>query len=214
MTELARLQAFCERHGLGWSDEAAGRFAAYVGLLEQFNAGMNLIGPMDRAEIEAQLLIDSVAAAVAAPPQGAMLDVGTGAGLPGIPLKILFADRPLTLVEPRQKRATFLRIAANRLKLTDITVHSARIEEVELAPHDWVISKAFRAPTEWLETALPLTAPGGQIVCLHAADAIEALRAQAQELGLRQISYIADVREDLRAPVPPLRSVSVFGRDG
>lgn len=210
MKELEELRAFCEAHELPWSARTSERFAAYVTLLEQFNAKMNLIGPLDRRQIVRELLIDSVAAAVASPPFGQVLDVGTGAGLPGIPLGIVF-DAPLTLVEPRQKRATFLRIAKNRLDL-DATIHAARIEDVDIEPHDWLISKAFRAPPEWLDVAVPRAAAGGHVVCLHAANAIDELRARATEHELREAAHIADVARDLSAPVPVERSITVFQR--
>lgn len=210
MQELDELRNFCEAHGLPWSDVTAARFATYVGLLEQFNAKMNLIGPMNRREIVRQLLIDSVAAGVASPPFGHVLDVGTGAGLPGIPLGLVFGV-PITLVEPRQKRATFLKIATNRLGL-EATIHANRIEDVELEPHDWLVSKAFRAPPEWLDVAVDHLADGGHIVCLHAANTIDQLRAHAVELGLSEQAHVADVARDLKAPVPAERSVTTFRR--
>lgn len=209
MIELQELHAFCTTHGLPWDARAEDRFARYVGLLEQFNAKMNLIGPLDRVQIVRELLIDSLAAAVASPPFGKVLDVGTGAGLPGIPLAIIYEGLAITLVEPRQKRASFLEIATNRLGIS-ATVHAARIEDVDLTPHDWLISKAFRAPPEWLDVAQPRRADGGHIVCLHAANAVGDLRQRAEHLALREYAHIADVAADLGAPVPPGRSITVL----
>lgn len=210
MTELDELQAFCDAHDLPWTARAAERFALYVELLEKFNAKMNLIGPLDRRQIVRELLIDSVAAAVLSPPRTRVLDIGTGAGLPGIPLAILYPDVEMTLVEPRQKRVTFMRIATTRLGLDHIDIVPERIENIDLEPHDWLISKAFRAPTEWIEIAAPHLADGGHIVCLHATDATEGLRARADELSLDEVAHVKDVATELGANVPPGRAVSVF----
>ena len=213
MSVFSELAAFCEAHSLGWDATVESRFTTYLDLLQEFRKKMNLIGPMSPEEIVRQLFIDSLAAAVAAPPSGRILDVGTGAGLPGIPLKLLAPDRPMTLVEPRKKRASFLRIAVTRLRLEDVEVLDKRIEMLELEPHDWVVSKAFRAPAEWVRIATPLTAPGGRVVCLHASDATADLRAAAAEHNLVEETHIADVARDLAAPVPARRSITVFVRD-
>src|SRR5690606_23507115 len=114
MQPLAR---FCRAHDLPWDADVEHNFERYLALLLQFNQGSNLIGPMSPEAVVRELLVDSLAAAAAARPGGPILDVGTGAGLPGLPLKFVFPELPITLVEPRRKRATFLRIVATRLEL-------------------------------------------------------------------------------------------------
>lgn len=210
MTELDELADFCVAHDLPWTDRAAERFALYVKLLEKFNAKMNLIGPLDRQQIVRELLIDSVAPAVLSAPRSHVLDIGTGAGLPGIPLAILYPDVEMTLVEPRHKRVTFMRIATTRLGLDHVEIVPERIENIDLERHDWLISKAFRAPTAWIEIAAPHMADGGHIVCMHAADATEGLRERAGELGLAEVAHVRDVARELDAKVPAGRAVSVF----
>src|SRR5690554_1378718 len=140
------VEQFCAAKGLPASARSLERLEQYVGLLLQFNEAMNLIGPMDRQEVIDELFIDSLVAAEARAPAGPILDVGTGAGLPGLVLKIVFEDLPITLVEPRRKRATFLKIVAHRLGLSDVSIRNERIEEVEGAAFDYVISKAFQPP--------------------------------------------------------------------
>lgn len=205
---MKELHDFCEQHDLPWDDVAADRFDTYVELLEKFNAKMNLIGPLDRTGIIRELFIDSVVPAVLVPPVGSVLDIGTGAGLPGIPLAILYPEVPLTLVEPRKKRSTFLKIATTRLKLNDVEIHSARIEDLEIEPHDWVVSKAFRHPTEWLDIATALASRF--IVCLHASNTVEATRRRADDLGLREVAHRLDIAAELGAPVPSGRAVTIF----
>src|SRR5690606_18108102 len=97
-------------------------------------------GPLDEERALRELILDSLTAAQAMRPHGRILDIGSGAGLPGLPLKILCPECPITLIEPRQKRANFMRIAVNRLGLRDVTVIDARLEAVPVDPHDYVIS--------------------------------------------------------------------------
>lgn len=209
---VEELAEFCRRHDLPWTDQSQQRFVDYLELLEQFNNAMNLIGPLKRRQIVRELLIDSVAPAVLAPPAGSILDIGSGAGLPGIPLKILYPALPTTLVEPRKKRSTFLRIVANRLAFEDVTVVPGRIEDADVPFHDYVISKAFRPPADWIDTAADYVAPGGLIVCLHASEGTEAARSCAAHHQLTEVAHAADVEAELVAPTPQSRAITVFRR--
>src|SRR5690554_889998 len=185
LSPLERLAQFCVQNQLPWGDKTAERFDAYLGLLEHFNRAMNLIGPMDRAQIVDQLLIDSAAAAAVAAPKAGILDVGSGAGLSGIPLKILFPDIPLTMVEPRKKRTTFLKIVVERLGLSEVEIARCRLEDFEEGRYAYVISKAFRAPVTWLELAAQRLAPQGAIICMTRPAARDDLSARGESLGLR-----------------------------
>ena len=210
---MSKLQTFCEAQGLPWSERAAEAFEGYLALLLKFNKSMNLIGPMDAAEIQAKLFVDSLTSAATYAPSGAILDIGTGAGFPGIPLKIIYPDLPITLVEPRKKRVQFMRIAVNRLGLDDVEIHEARLEELDLAPHDYVISKAFRNPDVWLELAAPLRSDDGVIVAMHGPS--PELSDAAAELGLKRIAYTASVRDAFGAHEGEVvRSVSVYDAIG
>jgi 16S rRNA (guanine(527)-N(7))-methyltransferase RsmG len=210
MDELEPLEDFCEEHGLPWSDAIADKFGSYLDLLEQWNQRTNLIGPLDREQIVNELFVDSLTPAVIAPPTGRVLDAGTGAGLPGIPLAIVFDDAHFTLVEPRRKRVQFLRIACHRLGLEHVELFEGRIEDLEAAPFDWAISKAFRPPAQWLETASEWMAPGGMIVCLQSADALEDARRAAEELGLEPVGEVGEVADELGASVPAGRAITVW----
>ncbi len=183
--DLEPLAAFCTEHGLGWDAARAEAFGVYLDALLKFNRSMNLIGPMSRADVVRELLIDSVVPATAHHLSGSILDVGCGAGLPGIPLKLVAPQTALTLVEPRRKRVTFLRIARKRLALEDTIIHEARIEDVPRARFDTVISKAFQPPMDWIATAREWVAEDGCIICMTRASERDALVARAAELGLR-----------------------------
>lgn len=189
---LLPIADFCARADLTWDHHRAERMSRYLDLLLQFNQAMNLIGPLTAPEVVDQLLLDSLIATAARAPQGPILDVGCGAGLPGIPIKIVFPDCPLTLVEPRQKRSTFLKIATHRLELRDVDVLRCRIEDFDGDRFDTVISKAFEAPTKWLATARPFiadrttdtSADTGAVIVMGRRSDEQALLDAAKPLGL------------------------------
>lgn len=208
---LAKLAHFCMENDLPWSERIAAGFGEYLELLDHFNRSMNLVGPLSEGEIVDALLVDSAAAAAVCPPSGSIVDVGSGAGLPGIPLKLLYPDCPLTLVEPRRKRATFLNIAKTRLGLEDVTIEQERIEDVPPARYDYVISKAFQPPLEWLETASEWVSDGGVVMCLTRPGERAALEERGAALGLELVGACDDTTA-LGAPrVGDLRGVYGFG---
>lgn len=189
-TPLEQLAGFCKKHDLPWSTEILAGFQGYVDLLLSFNASMNLIGPMDEMRVIDELFMDSLVPAMATSFEGArVLDVGTGAGLPGIVLAIAYKDAHVTLVEPRKKRANFMRIAAQRLGLQGrVQVEQSRIEDVPEGTFDKVISKAFAPPVEWLGIAQPWMAPQGQILCMTRQSQRLPLEQRASELGLALVA--------------------------
>ena len=191
---LARLLALCRAHALPLDDAQLDLFGRYVDALLTLNQAMNLIGPMDAMRVVEELCFDSLLALKATSWDGQrVLDVGTGAGLPGIPLALASPLAHLTLVEPRQKRVTFLRVALTRLHLDDrVTIVHDRVQALPPEQRwDRVISKAFEPPIQWLQTASGLIGPGGQILCMTRTHERQGLDARAQALGLRQVGQAA-----------------------
>lgn len=212
METLSTLRQFCQSHELPWDEEIAQGYQTYLELLLQFNRGMNLIGPMDAERIIDELFIDSLIPALATDFNRSTLDIGTGAGLPGIVLAIMHREMTLTLVEPRQKRTTFMRIALKRLGLQErVTLHQARIEDVPELMCDRVISKAFAPPAQWLEIARPwLTEGEGQVICMTRAQELPTLQAVAPSLGLH---LHAQAERQSGEHEGMARMVYVFGQD-
>ncbi len=139
---------------------------AYTDLLLTHNASTNLIGPFDAQGVQDALLLDALLPlAVAPPPPGPLLDAGSGAGLPGIPLALASPDHAVHLVEPRKKRVEFLQLALQHLRLTSrVTLHPKRVEQLALpAPGTFACAaaKAFQPPPLWLQTGHRLLRSGG-----------------------------------------------------
>ena len=177
------------------ADDRGARIEKYVDLLIEFNSAMNLIGPMNKAEILAELILDSLAPLAIWPSGERVLDVGSGAGLPGIPLAIARPDLQFHLVEPRKKRSQFLKIVANRLGLKNVRVSANRLEELPIAPVDIAISKAVFSPVEFLQNLGPWTHGGGFLISMCASDALDELGKFADGIALKKCAVISDVSE-------------------
>ena len=118
---------------------AADRVEAYLGLLEQWNRKVNLTGFRDRETILRDLFAESfLAAPLLAEEDGPLLDVGSGAGFPGMALKICRPEISVYLLEPRMRRASFLETVRRRLGLEGVFVIRKRLEEC--APDDFALA--------------------------------------------------------------------------
>jgi len=168
MNPRDQLIAGCEKLGVGIDDAQADAFMSYMDELVKWNRKINLTAITKPSEIISGHFLDSLSL-VPLLPQGAFraADIGAGAGLPGLALKIIRPDMGLTLVEPQNKKATFLRHIIRTLGISDTSVEERRVEE--LAPghagaYDVVLSRAFTEPASLTALAGPLLKPDGWFV--------------------------------------------------
>lgn len=132
------------------------RLEAYIGLLFAGMAEQNLIAESTRDHVWARHIVDSaqlLPLAQSAP--GAWMDLGSGAGLPGIVVAIL-SDRPVTLVESRRKRIDFLEAVANRLALTNVVILGCRVETVPTSAAAVISARAYAPLPRLLASAVHL----------------------------------------------------------
>jgi 16S rRNA (guanine527-N7)-methyltransferase len=152
--------------GLTLPAEAQERLLAYLGLLQKWNRVYNLTAVRDTHRMVSQHLLDSLAVAphVAAE---TLLDVGSGAGLPGIPLALALPDARMTLLDSNHKKAAFLRQAVTELKLANTEIVCERVETWR-PPNGFavVISRAFSDLAEFVSLAGRHVAPGGRLVAM------------------------------------------------
>jgi 16S rRNA (guanine527-N7)-methyltransferase len=95
-----------------------------------------------------------------------LADIGTGAGLPGVPLAIARPDCQFTLVEPNQKRVAFLRQVKGELGLENVEIVGVRVEDLPAHQYDWVISRAFADLPDFVRVSERLLSPGGYVVAM------------------------------------------------
>jgi 16S rRNA (guanine527-N7)-methyltransferase len=130
--------------GLTIEESHAEQFICYLIQLIEWNKKINLTAIIDPKEIIVKHFIDSLIALVATsfPQNGVVIDVGSGGGFPGIPLKIVRPDIRLILVEPTQKKCSFLNSVIGLLKLRDVSVFAGTIEQYAKRPSHHVIDIA------------------------------------------------------------------------
>jgi 16S rRNA (guanine527-N7)-methyltransferase len=154
-----RLCAGLSALGLELDAKAIERLLAYIELLEHWNAAYNLTAVRDPLEMVTRHLLDSLA--IAPHVCGATLaDLGSGAGLPGIPLAIASPDRDILLVDSNGKKARFLREAVRRLALARASVAESRVEVVR-GTFDCITTRAFASLGDMLTRGGHLLARDG-----------------------------------------------------
>ncbi|MBA3912846.1 MAG: 16S rRNA (guanine(527)-N(7))-methyltransferase RsmG [Acidobacteriales bacterium] len=147
-----------------------GLISTYVDLLERWNARMNLTAVRDRESIVTRHFAESLFAArrlFPSPPGVAhLLDLGSGAGFPGLPMRIWNPALRLTLIEANQKKSIFLREVVRALALGNTEVFNARAETYPSATADVVTLRAVERFDQVLPVAKSLLAPGGRLALL------------------------------------------------
>jgi 16S rRNA (guanine527-N7)-methyltransferase len=163
-----QLRTILENHGIAVSPEQAKLFVEHVRLMLEWNVRSNLTRITDFAGILTSHLLDSLLPARRLPLTGKSLDVGTGAGFPGVPLKILCPETEMVLLEANRKKVSFLKVLLSRLQMTGIRAVNGRWEE----PGGWfeeeeerftlVVMRAVRLETGHLDRLAPrILKPGG-----------------------------------------------------
>lgn len=189
------------------------QFAQFEALLLEWNRRMNLTAIEDRVEIRHRHFLDALSCiSVTGDLSGrAVVDVGTGAGFPGLPLKIHFPEMQLTLVESIHKKTRFLAEVVHRLGLKKVTILNERAETAGRDPahreqYDWALARSVAALPVLVEYLLPLCRVGGRALAQKGAGvAAEVAEAQAaiaalggsepvvqsvQLPGLEQVHYL------------------------
>jgi len=133
-----------------------------------WNRHINLTGVTSRQRIVDELLADSLLPVPFLPDEGTLLDVGSGAGFPAIPIKILKPRLKARLIEPKAKKVHFLKQVIRLARLADIEVVQGRLEgkKEALAPgeYDVITSRAFVPLPRFLTLCAPYLSPGGSMV--------------------------------------------------
>nr|WP_257469540.1 16S rRNA (guanine(527)-N(7))-methyltransferase RsmG [Pantoea allii] len=148
------------------SDQQKQQLVAYVGLLDKWNKAYNLTSVRDPQQMLVRHILDSIV--VAPHLEGArFIDVGTGPGLPGIPLAIVMPDAHFTLLDSLGKRVRFLRQVQHELGLTNIEPVQSRVEAFPSEPpFDGVISRAFASLEDMVNWCHHLPAKNGRFYAL------------------------------------------------
>jgi len=173
---------------------AIGLAARYAELLAGPGVERGLIGPGETARLWDRHLVNCAAIAGLVPQAGTLVDLGSGAGLPGLVLAMLLPDVQVVLLEPMERRAVFLAECVSELGLANVTVHRGRAEDAagEFAA-DVVTARAV-APLDRLSAlAVGLVRPGGLVLAIKGAAAAQEVARAApvlRRLGARDVEVV------------------------
>jgi 16S rRNA (guanine527-N7)-methyltransferase len=185
----ARLRCGAASLGIDLEPSQISSLTTFVDLLETWNARLNLVGQHERAILVDRHVVDALAGVPVAKeigPELRVVDVGSGAGLPGIPFAIASGTREIVLVEPRRKRASFLRAARRVLPTLPISVVEARAAEaaaLDGGAYDAVISRAALRDGELMRVAARWLRPGGLLIAYRGVASAELERSAVAATG-------------------------------
>ena len=169
MTDGVTLEDGLRALGLALPPGAKSQLAAFVALLAKWNRTYNLTAIREPARMLTHHVLDSLAVltVLALAPGARLLDLGCGAGLPGLPLAVARPDVAVTLLDSSSKKIAFVRQAIGELGLANATAVAVRVEAfVPPVPFDVVISRAFADLAAFEAAARRLLAPGGAVVAM------------------------------------------------
>ena len=179
------------RLGIELPDGAAEKLLAYLELITRWNQVYNLTAIRDPQRMVVEHVLDSLAILPhVAPPR--VLDVGSGAGLPGVPLAIARPTWRIVLLDSSHKRCSFLQQVAIELPLSNVEVACERVESYRPAElFTSVVSRAFSDTAHFARAALSLVAPGGTMLAMKGLYPHEELAQLAPEVALEEVVALA-----------------------
>lgn len=192
---LNKLERLLVKAGISLPERQKQQLVDYVGLLDKWNKAYNLTSVRNPDEMLVRHILDSIV--VEPYLQGSrFIDVGTGPGLPGIPLAIVRPDAHFTLLDSLGKRVRFLRQVQHELKLDNVTPVQSRVEDFPAEPpFDGVISRAFASLADMINWCRHLPGDSG---CFYA------LKGQRPDDELQSLPAGVEVAEIVRLKVPEL----------
>ena len=181
--EVEKFRSLLNRFGIELSWDQTHKLGIFLDELGEWNKKFNLTGLASRQSIINELLIDSMMPAPFMPDDGNLLDIGSGAGFPGIPIKICKPRLQCQLMEPNSKKIGFLKQIIRLAELEKVDVIKGRIEEggglLHPEGYDVITSRGLAPLPQFLTWGAPHLTPGGLIVAFLGSQSEEALKKSA-----------------------------------
>lgn len=177
--------------GLDISPAQRDKLLDYLGLMFKWNAVYNLTSLRDPMQMVTHHLLDSLAAVPAFAQARNVLDVGSGGGLPGIVLAIVRPDMKVSMIDTVHKKTAFLTQVKAELGLTNVTVYTMRVEQLQVSDKfDVITSRAFADLSDFVNWSSHLLADGGRYIALKGVapkDEQERLPAEWKVTGVEPL---------------------------
>ena len=168
-SERIKLESGLDRLGLDVATVAVNGLLTYMALLKEWSGTYNLIAPGERGFLLARHILDSLSIAPWLQP-GSLLDVGTGAGLPGLPLAIIKPEMEVTLIDSAGKKIRFIRHVGRALKLTNIHPLQQRVElQTDCGTFANITSRAFASLRDFVKAVRPCADENSRLLAMKGA---------------------------------------------
>jgi len=195
---------------------AEGVFGQYLGQAEEYarllirdGDLLGLIGPRELPKLWSRHILNSAVVADLVLPGETVADIGSGAGFPGIPMAIKQPETEFTLIEPMERRATWLaEVVVPTLGLRNVQVLRARAEEAPVDSYQVTTARAVSALPKLIRLLAPVTAPGGRILAMKgskAAEEIEESKSLIKKFGLKDFEIVTVGEKLLAEPTTVVR---------
>ena len=215
------LEETFRRHGLPLTHNQQEQFVTYWRELQRWNSRINLTSIRSDREIVFKHFLDSVGILKFFPIEAgdSVVDIGSGAGFPGLPLKIYAPDIKLTLVESSSKKASFIQFLVSRLNVTatgvDVSIAAQRAEAFakqseNFAAYDWVLTRYVASLADSAAYCLPLLKCSGTWIAYKPRE----VEAEIREAGSRLRSFGGEVERVVESGISELNRVFVLIRRG
>ena len=186
---IEKINTQAQKLGINISNEQAEKFYLYTNMLLEWNEKINLTAITEQNEIIQKHFIDSLTINKYVNESASIIDVGTGAGFPGIPLKIVREDISVTLLDALNKRINFLNEVIEQNELTNIETIHARAEEAGKnkalrESFDIATSRAVAPLNVLVEYLLPLVKIGGKCICMKGSNAKEEIENSRKAISI------------------------------
>lgn len=188
--ERIKLESGLARLGLEVPSTALDDLLGYMDLLKEWSATYNLVAPRERDFLLARHILDSLSIAPWLKP-GSLLDVGTGAGLPGLPLAIIRPDLQVTLIDSAGKKIRFIRHVGRTLKLENIHPLHQRVEDLAGGSvFTNITSRAFASLKEFVEAVKPCIDKTTQLLAMKGAYPDKEIEALPRWVSLQSVEQL------------------------
>lgn len=177
---------------------------------------LGLLGPRELDKLWSRHILNSAVVAETVNPGRLVADVGSGAGLPGIPMAIALPEANFVLIEPMERRSSWMVEVVEELGLSNVEVRRARAEEVLDLKFDIVTARAVAALDKLLRLCVPLLRPGGSLIALKgskAAEEIEVAKKLQKKLGIASFEILVCGKNFLAEPTSVVKTTLDSSRE-
>lgn len=183
---------------------------AYAIALAADSDTLGLLGPREMPRLWTRHILNSAVVSELVPAGARVADVGSGAGLPGIPMAIAQPQADFVLIEPMERRATWLQTQVDNLGLKNVSVVRLRAEDAEKRAFDIVTARAVSALPKLLRLCVPLLKPGGEVLALKGSKAQEEIdesQTLVKKFKIAKFEIISTGKTKLSEPTNVVRTI-------